>query len=78
MFTDIDANFIGLCSKIEEVNVNLINQKRRIYPILPSGAQIDLPEPLPHNLYRVTLKNGEIWAVDTTGAQYGYAEPLCP
>lgn len=56
----------------------MINQKRRICPILQSGAQIDLPEPLPHNLYRVTLKNGEIWAIDTTGAQYGCAEPLCP
>jgi hypothetical protein len=33
---------------------------------------------LSHNLYRVTLKNGEIWAIDTTGTQYGYPDPLCP
>jgi hypothetical protein len=39
--------------------------------------QIDPPEPF-HYLYRVTLKNIEIWAVDTTGAQYGYADLLCP
>jgi hypothetical protein len=25
-----------------------------------------------------SLKNGEIWAIDTTGAQCGYADPLCP
>jgi len=31
-----------------------------------------------HYLYRVTLENGEVWAVDTTGAQIGYADPLCP
>jgi hypothetical protein len=54
------------------------NQKLRISVILPSGHQIDPPEPLFHNLYRATLKNGEIWAVDTTRAQYGYADPLCP
>jgi hypothetical protein len=31
-----------------------------------------------HALCRVTLKNGEAWAIDTTGAQYGYPETLCP
>lgn len=35
-------------------------------------------DPVSHNLYRVTLRNGEIWAIDTTGAQCGYADPLCP
>jgi hypothetical protein len=55
----------------------VIDQKLRISAILPSGHQIDPPESF-HNLYRVTLKSGEIWAVDTTGAQYGYADPLCP
>ncbi|ELR04407.1 hypothetical protein GMDG_01483 [Pseudogymnoascus destructans 20631-21] len=46
--------------------------------ILPNGNKIDPPDPFFHNLYRVTLKNGERWAVDTTGAQYGYPDPLCP
>ncbi|KAL1966245.1 hypothetical protein VTN77DRAFT_4598 [Rasamsonia byssochlamydoides] len=67
----------GLCSKIEEVNVSMINPKLRFSLIHLNGHQIDLPNSF-HNLYRVTLKNGEIWAVDTTGAQYGYANPLCP
>lgn len=56
----------------------MINRKLRISLILPNGHQIDPPDSFFHNLYRVTLKNGEIWAVDTTGAQYGYADPLCP
>jgi len=32
----------------------------------------------PTNATQVRLKNGEMWALDTTGAQYGYADPLCP
>jgi hypothetical protein len=57
--------------------VTVINQKLQISGILPNGFRIPQPESF-HNLYRVTLKNGEIWAVDTTGAQYGYADPLSP
>jgi hypothetical protein len=66
-----------LCSKIEEVNASVI-RKLRISVILPNGHHIDQPDPVFHNLYRVTLRNGEIWAIDTTGAQCGYADPLCP
>jgi hypothetical protein len=62
---------------VEEVNVSLINQKVRI-SLISNGQQIDPPGSSFHNLYRVTLKNGEIWAVDTTGAQHGYEDPLCP
>jgi hypothetical protein len=54
----------------------VIDQKLRISTILPTGRQID-PQTF-HNLYRVTLRNGEIWAVDTTGAQFGYTDPLSP
>ncbi|KAH9203805.1 hypothetical protein DL95DRAFT_399012 [Leptodontidium sp. 2 PMI_412] len=57
-----------LCSKIEEVNVSVNNQKLRISIVLPSGHQFDPTETFFHN----------IWAVDTTGAQYGYSDPLCP
>lgn len=30
-----------------------------------------------HNVYKVVLKQGETWAIDPTGAQFGYHEPLC-
>jgi len=66
-----------LCFKIEEVNVSVIDQKLRI-SLISNGHQIDPPDSLFHNLYRITLRNGEIWAVDTTRAQHGYADPLCP
>lgn len=56
----------------------MINQKLQISPIPPNGHQIDPPDPIFHNPYKATLKNGDIWAVDTTGAQYGYPDPLCP
>lgn len=69
---------IELCSKIEEVNVSLIDRKLQISLVLPNGYQIDPPDAFFHNLYRVTLQNGETWAVDTTGAQYGYPDPLIP
>lgn len=55
----------------------MINPKLRISFILPTGHPFDTPCPF-HNLYRVTLKSGEMWAVDTTGAQFGHAHPLCP
>ncbi len=28
-------------------------------------------------MYKVVLKQGETWAIDPTGAQFGYHEPLC-
>jgi hypothetical protein len=67
-----------LCSKIEEVNVGAINRKLRISLFFPNRHHIDPSDPLFHNLYGATLKNGEIWAIDTTEAQYGYADPMCP
>jgi hypothetical protein len=28
-------------------------------------------------VYRVVLKQGEVWTIDPTGAQFGYYQPLC-
>lgn len=56
----------------------MINQKLQISPIPPNGHQINSLDPFFHNLCKATLKNGDIWAVDTIGAQYGYPDPLCP
>lgn len=54
------------------------NRKLHIFSVMPTGHTIGSPDALFHNLYRVTLKNGEIWAVDPTGAQYGNADSPCP
>lgn len=40
-----------------------------------SGSQIK-PQDSTHHIYKVSLQNGETWAVDITGAQYGYYEVL--
>ncbi|OJJ29988.1 hypothetical protein ASPWEDRAFT_73356 [Aspergillus wentii DTO 134E9] len=61
----------GLCSKVEEVAVKVTNEKLIINSAILQQRTID------HNLHRVTLKNGEVWVVDITGAQYGYPDPLC-
>ena len=64
---------IELCSKIEDVNATMV---KKLY-IAPEGQQHLAASVKPcHNLYRVPLKNGEKWAIDTTGAQFGYAERL--
>lgn len=67
----------GFVLRLKKSTVSVINLKLRISLILPDGHQIDPPNSF-HNLYSVTLKNREIWAVDTTGARYGYADPLRP
>jgi len=38
----------------------------QISPIPPNEHQIDPPDPIFHNPYKATLKNGDVWAVDTT------------
>jgi hypothetical protein len=68
----------SFCSKIEEVNVSITTPKRIIRLALRGGTQPSPPVALFHNIYRITLKNGEMWAIDVTGAQYGYAGPLRP
>jgi hypothetical protein len=56
----------------------MANQKLHVAESPISWQRRVHPDGLSHNLYRVTLKNGEKWAIDVTGAQFGYPEPLCP
>jgi hypothetical protein len=65
---------IDLCSKIEEITVSPANLKFRIIHVTADGSLFDRPND--HNLYKVTLKNGDVWAVDPSGAQFGYTNPL--
>jgi hypothetical protein len=46
----------------------------RIIHVTPDGSQWDRPNN--HNLFRVTLKSGDVWAVDPCSAQFGYTSPL--
>lgn len=46
---------------------------------LPDGSSIDLRKPIvSHLILRVSLKGGNDYAVDISGAQYGFHEPILP
>jgi hypothetical protein len=47
----------------------------RIFTNAPSGSQM-LPQDSIHDIYKVSMKNGEVWAVDITEAQYGHRQIL--
>ena len=46
---------------------------------LPDGSSIDLGKPImSHLILRVSLKGGKDYAVDLSGAQFGFHEPILP
>ncbi|PIG79171.1 hypothetical protein AARAC_008520 [Aspergillus arachidicola] len=70
--TQSSAGCIDLCSRIEELTVSVHNTRLSIersdgFPLIETGS---------HIIYRVVLKSGEIWAMDPSGAQYGFSECL--
>ncbi len=67
---------IGLYTKIEEVNMKLQQKPRRIY-LFDEHGNPDTTE-YGHTLLRVTLKSGESYAFDLTGAQFGYYDTITP
>jgi hypothetical protein len=44
---------------------------------MQSSPDISTPQTMYHNVYRVVLRQGEVWAIDPTRAQFGYYKPLC-
>lgn len=67
---------IGLYTKIDEVNMELQETPRRIY-LVDEHGNLDTTE-YGHTLLRVSLKSGESYAFDLTGAQFGYYETITP
>ena len=68
---------IGICSEMKEVNVSVTKPKLRICFKPAHGPSMSTAQSMYHNVYRVVLRQGEAWAIDPTGAQFGYYEPLC-
>lgn len=67
-------SFLGICSSIEEVNLELHGGTKLQIFVLDKNNNILAPC-TSHFVYRVVLRgSGEIWAVDPTGKQYGYSE----
>ncbi|MCJ1464852.1 hypothetical protein MMC07_003467 [Pseudocyphellaria aurata] len=76
MHSMVETILQGVCSKVEEVVVEPKNCRLRLIVVTPDGKQ-DLRH-ISHELFRVTNRNGEMFALDVTGAQYGYYEPVVP
>lgn len=69
-----ESIIIGVYSGVRELRMDMRN---------PFGHMIvasDDPSraAFPHAIWEVTLKSGDVYAVDIAGAQYGYYEPVVP
>ena len=58
--------------------IKVRSRRLRIIHAYPDGSQEDPGISFIHDLYKVKLKNGEIWAVDPTVAQFGIQTPSFP
>ncbi|KAE8325446.1 hypothetical protein BDV39DRAFT_206984 [Aspergillus sergii] len=67
------AHVDGLCSRIEELTVEVLKE---ISIERPDGTPLTYTKN--HHVYRATLNNGEIWAIDLSGTQYGFSQCLSP
>jgi hypothetical protein len=69
--------YAELSLKIEEVSVLPANTKMTAVQVLATGEQN--PHSLDsHEIYRVTLKIEEIYAVDPACAEFGHTQPISP
>ena len=75
-------NIIGMCSEIDEILYFTQNARLRLvqaYNTDPTSntRNFDATD-YPHNVIRLTLKNGKKFILDLTGGQYGWQETLTP
>jgi hypothetical protein len=61
-----------------EITFNPKNSKRETIAINSSGEEGCHTRDCLHTCLRVTLNSGELYALDMTGAQFGYFEPVTP
>ncbi|KAK4692496.1 hypothetical protein P7C71_g4724, partial [Lecanoromycetidae sp. Uapishka_2] len=66
-----------IISKIARVDYTLKNHERRVVMIARDGYHNDNTESL-HCIIKADLKNGESYAIDVTGAQYGWYDAILP
>ncbi|KAL9580315.1 MAG: hypothetical protein Q9212_004568 [Teloschistes hypoglaucus] len=68
----------GLYTVIDEVDtMKLLNTPRKTWIVDQNRIVHDRTE-YPHELFRVVLKTGEMYALDFSGAQHGYFDPVLP
>lgn len=71
-----NAYTLGTCPDVVEVLVRPQPPKRPMQTVRPDGP--NRGNDCPHVILMVTLKDGEMYAVDVTGAQYGYYDSVYP
>ena len=72
----IANNIIGLCAEVDEINHSTKNTRVRLMQAYIEG-RIDATDYF-HSVLRVTLKHGDKYILDLTGAQYGWQEIVTP
>ncbi len=66
-----------ISSEITEFAIKCKNSKRELVPVDVNGKEN--PIYFTHRFFRVTLKHsGDVYALDLSGAQYGYYDPVAP
>lgn len=69
--------YSAIAAQVEELQVQVLNPRLEIVVVDKSG--IEHPDDSPHDILKVTLKNGgRTYVLDLTGAQHGYFEPVIP
>ncbi|PMD25988.1 hypothetical protein NA56DRAFT_551318, partial [Hyaloscypha hepaticicola] len=67
----------SISSDITEFAIKFKNSKRELVAVDVNGKETILI--FTHLFFRVTLKHsGEVYALDLSGAQYGYYDPVAP
>ncbi|KAL9098419.1 MAG: hypothetical protein Q9163_005916 [Psora crenata] len=67
----------GEVARIDELYLSPKNNRRHIVTQCLSGNQ-DSNTAYRHSIVKITLKSGDQYALDVSGAQYGYPNPLTP
>lgn len=68
-----DPNF-----NVTVINAAVANPELQLITLQKNGTEIRFPGNEFHNLYKITLGNGDVWALDPTCAQFGHSSPLQP
>lgn len=67
---------VGICTKIEEIAVNPKNSRFKLILVKSDGTK-DWNF-YRHEFFRITTRDGEVYALDLTSAQNGHYEPIVP
>lgn len=76
MYNVIKDMLQGTCALIEEVHVKRMNPSATRQIVMVDSLSGECRSVHGHDMIRATLKNGKVYALDFTGAQFGIYEPI--